>query len=133
MMEVKLGTPKMDALLKDWFQTNRQKTVTTEQFVAFAKQKTGTDFGPFFKEWNEVTAVPSFHADVKLAGSKVKVTLAAVNKVPKGLELPLVLEGDGGKTKTVMVDPTKPFEVDAGFPVKRTKWDPERTVLAFVR
>ena len=133
MMEVKLGTPKMDTLLKDWFQANRQKTVTTDQFVAFAKQKTGTDFGTFFKEWNQVTAVPSFHADVKLAGSKVKVTLAAANKAPKGLELPLVLEGDGGKTKTVMVDPTKPFEVDAGFPVKRTKWDPERTVLAFVR
>ena len=57
----------------------------------------------------------------------------SLNKAPKGLELPLVLEGDGGKTKTVMVDPTKPFEVDAGFPVKRTKWDPERTVLAFVR
>lgn len=133
MMEAKLGTPKMDSLLKDWFQANRQKTVSTEQFVAFAKQKTGTDFGPFFKEWNSLTAVPSFHADVKLAGSKVKVTLAASTRVPKGLELPLVLEGDGGKTKTVMVDPSKPFEVDAGFKVKRTKWDPERTVLAFVR
>ena len=70
---------------------------------------------------------------MKLAGSKVKVPLAASTRVPKGLELPLVLEGDGGKTKTVMVDPSKPFEVDAGFPVKRTKWDPERTVLAFVR
>jgi aminopeptidase N len=133
MMEVKLGTPKMDALLKDWFQANRQKTVSTDQFVAFAKQKTGTDFGPFFKEWNQVTAVPSFHADLKVAGSKVKVTLAAANQVPKGIEVPLVLEGDGGKTKTVMVDPTKPLEVDAGFPIKRTKWDPERTVLAFVR
>ena len=133
MMEAKLGTPKMDSLLKDWFQANRQKTVSTEQFVKFAKAKTGTDFGPFFKEWNSLTAVPSFHADVKLGGSKVKVTLAAANKVPKGIELPLLLEGAGGKKKTVMVDPSKPFEVDAGFPVKSVKWDPERTVLAFVR
>ena len=132
MMEAKLGTPKMDSLLKDWFQANRQKTVSTEQFVAFAKQKTGTDFGPFFKEWNSLTAVPSFHADVKLAGSKVQVKLAAATKGPRGIELPLVLEGDGGRTKTVMVDPSRPFEVDAGFPVRRTKWDPERTVLAFV-
>ena len=133
MMEAKIGTPKMDLLLKDWFQANRQKTVSTEQFVKFAKQKTGTDFGPFFKEWNSLTAVPSFHADVKLAGSKVKVTMVAANKVPRGIELPLVLEGTGGKKKTVMVDPSKPFEVDAGFPVKSIKWDPERTVLAFVR
>ncbi len=133
MMEAKIGTPKMDSLLKDWFQANRQKTVSTEQFVKFAREKTGTDFGPFFKEWNSLTAVPSFHADVKLAGSRVKVTMVAANKVPRGLELPLVLEGDGGKTKTVMVDPSKPFEVDAGFPVKRTRWDPNRTVLAFVR
>jgi aminopeptidase N len=133
MMESKLGTPKMDSLLRDWFQSHRQKTVSTDQFVAFAKTKTGVDFGDFFKAWNSLTAVPSFNADVKLVGSKVEVSLSATTPVPKGLELPLVLEGDGGKTKTVMVDPTKPFAVDAGFPVKRTKWDPERTVLAFVR
>ncbi len=133
MMEAKLGTPKMDSLLKDWFQTNRQKTVSTDQFVKFAKEKTGTDFTQFFKEWNQVTAVPSFHADVKLAGSKVNVTLAATNKVPKGIELPLLLEGANGQKKTVMVDPSKPFSADAGFPVKSVKWDPERTVLAFVR
>lgn len=133
MMESKLGTPKMDSLLRDWFQTHRQKTVSTEQFVTFAKAKTGVDFGDFFKSWNSLTAVPSFNADVKLAGSKVKVSLTASTPVPKGLELPLVLEGDGGKTKTVMVDPSKPLELDAGFVVKRTKWDPERTVLAFVR
>ena len=133
MMEVKLGTPKMDALLKDWFQANRQKTVSTEQFVKFAKKETGVDFGDFFKEWNQVTSVPSFRADVKTTGSKVKGSLTAEAKFPKSLELPLVLEGDGGKTKTVMVDPSKPFELDAGFPVKHFKWDPERTVLAYVR
>jgi len=133
MMESKLGTPKMDALLRDWFQTYRQKTVSTGQFVTFAKAKTGVDFGDFFKAWNSLTAVPSFDADVKLAGSKVKVSLTASTAVPKGLELPLVLEGEGGKTKTVMVDPSKPLELDAGFIVKRTRWDPERTMLAFVR
>ena len=133
MMEVKLGTPKMDSLLKDWFQANRQKTVTTEQFVKFAKEKTGTDFAPFFKEWNSLTAVPSFRADLQTVGSKLKVSLAASTKVPRGLEIPLVLEGDGGKTKTVMVDPAKPLQLDAGFPIKRTRWDPDHTVLAFVQ
>ncbi|MFO0595245.1 MAG: M1 family aminopeptidase [Myxococcaceae bacterium] len=132
MMEVKLGTPKMDQLLKDWFQQNRQKTVSTDQFVAFAKKETGVDFADFFKEWNAVRAVPSFRADLTVAGSKVKVALKASTPVPKGLEVPLRLEGDGGKSKTVMVDPSKPLELDAGFPVKRTKWDPEHTVLAFV-
>lgn len=133
MMEVKIGTPKMDSLLKDWFQANRQKTVTTDQFVKFAKEKTGTDFAPFFKEWNSLTAVPSFRADVQTVGTKLKVSLAASTPVPKGIELPLLVEGDGGKKKLVMVDPSKPLTLDVGFPIKRTKWDPEHTVLAFVQ
>jgi hypothetical protein len=33
----------------------------------------------------------------------------------------------------VGVDPKKGLTVDAGFPVKKFTWDPERTVLAFVR
>ncbi|MBL8909996.1 MAG: hypothetical protein JNM17_04740, partial [Archangium sp.] len=133
MMEAKIGTPKMDSLLKDWFQANRQKTVTTDQFVKFAKEKTGTDFSSFFKEWNSLTAVPSFRADVQTVGPKLKVSLAASTPVPKGLEIPLLVEGDGGKKKTVMVDPSKPLTLDVGFPIKRTKWDPDHTVLAFVQ
>ncbi|MFT3712954.1 MAG: M1 family aminopeptidase [Archangium sp.] len=133
MMEAQLGTPKMDSLLKDWFQANRQKTVTTDQFVKFAKEKTGHDFSTFFKEWNSLTAVPSFRADLQTVGTKVKVELKPSTPVPKGIQIPLVLEGDGGKTKTVMVDPNKPLTLDVGFPIKRSKWDPDHTVLAFVK
>ena len=59
--------------------------------------------------------------------------MKATTPIPVGILLPLRIEGDGGKTKTVMVDPNKPVTVDAGFPVKGWTWDPERTVLAYVR
>ncbi|MHB8874529.1 MAG: M1 family metallopeptidase [Myxococcaceae bacterium] len=131
MMESELGTEKFDVLLKDWYSSHRQQAVSTKDFVKFAKEKTGHDFGPFFKAWNNITAVPSFQANVKLDGTKVAVTLAASTPVPKGIKIPLLLEGAGQK-KTVMVDPTQPLTVDAGFKVSKTTWDPERTVLADV-
>jgi aminopeptidase N len=131
MMEAELGTPKLDALLKKWFQANRQKSVSTEQFVKFAKAETGHDFGPFFKEWNSITAVPRLEATSKVTGSVVEATLEAKNDVPKGLRVPLELSGPGG-AKTVMVEPGKPVRVDAGFAVQSVRWDPDTTVLAYV-
>ncbi len=133
MLEAKLGTEKFDALLKDWFQTHRQQDVSTEDFVRFAKEKTGQDFGAFFKEWNAITQVPSFDGQVSASGHKVTASLATDKPVPSGIELPLKLEGEGGKTKTVLVKPGAPVTIDAGFPVKKWTWDPERTVLADVR
>ena len=132
MMEVELGTAKLDRLLKDWFQTNRQTAVSTEQFVKFALDQTGRDFGPFFKAWNALTAVPSYSADVKLDGTSVAVSLKAKAEGPKGLRIPLVLEGIH-ESKTVMVDPRKPLKLDAGFAVTKVRWDPDRTVLAYVK
>lgn len=133
MMENEVGTPKFDALLKDWYGAKRQSTASTEEWIAFAKAKTGHDFAPFFKAWNNMTAVPSFQSDVRTVGSKVSVKMSASTPVPEGIKIPLRLEGANGEKKTVLVDPTKDFTADAGFPVKKTSWDPERTTLAFVR
>jgi aminopeptidase N len=133
MLEVKLGTPTFDSLLKEWFHEMRQKSVTTDDFVKFAKAKTGQDFGTFFKEWNSLTAVPTFDGAVKPSGTKASVTLSKPAGIPSGIEVPLRLEGEGGKSKTVLVKPGDKLEVDAGFPVKKFSWDPERTVLADVR
>ena len=133
MLEVKLGTPKFDSLLKDWFHEMRQKSVSTDDFVKFAKAKTGQDFGAFFKEWNSITAVPTFDGAVKPSGTKASVTLSKPAGIPSGIEVPLRLEGEGGKSKTVLVKPGDKLEVDAGFAVKKFSWDPERTVLADVR
>ena len=133
MMESELGTGKFDELFKSWYVAKRQTTASTEDWVKFAKEKTGHDFGPFFKSWNALTAVPSYQSDVKLAGSKVAVKLSASTPVPDEIKIPLRLEGADGQSKTVMVDPKKGLTVDAGFPVKKFTWDPERTVLAFVR
>ncbi len=131
MMEVELGTPKLDALLKGWFQTHRQKAVSTEDFVAYAKKKTGHDFAPFFARWNQITAVPKLEGATKVTGSVVEAQLTAKNELPKGLKIPLELSGPGG-TKTVMVEPGAPVRIDAGFPVQSARWDPDTTVLAYV-
>jgi aminopeptidase N len=133
MMEVQLGTPKFDALLRDWYQSHQQQAVSTDEFVAYAKQKTGHDFAPFFATWNKITAVPTFKADLKVNASTVDVSLAAQTAVPDGLKVPLVLADDNGKSKTVLVDPSKPLHVDAGFAVTKYAWDPEHTVLATVK
>ncbi len=131
MMEVELGTSKFDALLRDWYQANRQKAVSTAQFVAFAKKETGHDFGPFFARWNGITAVPRYDARVKLSGTQVEISLDAKAAGPKGLQIPVVLEGIH-ESKTVLVDPTKKLALDVGFQVTKVRWDPERTVLAYV-
>lgn len=133
MLEGKLGTPKLDALLKDWFHQMRQKAVSTDDFVKFAKAKTGEDFGAFFREWNSITAVPRFDGEVKLAGAKATISLDQPRGVPSGIEVPLRLEGEGGRSKTVLVKPGDRLELDAGFPLERFTWDPEVTVLADVR
>ena len=133
MLEVKLGTPQFDSLLKEWFHQMRQKSVTTDDFVRFAKAKTGQDFGAFFKEWNAITAVPKFDGEVKLSGQRASVSLSKPASIPSGIEVPLRLEGEGGKAKTVLVRPGDKVDVDAGFPVRKFTWDPERTVLADVR
>lgn len=132
MLEVKLGTPKFDSLLKDWFHEMRQKAASTDDFVKFAKAKTGQDFGAFFRQWNSITAVPKLDGEVAITGSKATVTLSKPAGLPSGIEVPVVLEGEG-KSKTVLVKPGDRLEVDAGFAVKKFTWDPERTVLADVR
>lgn len=132
MLEVKLGRPAFDALLKDWFHAHRQKAVSTEDFVKFAKAKTGQDFSSFFREWNAITCVPQLDGEVKLSGTKARVTLKAPAGTPD-LEVPLRLEGEGGQAKVVTVKPGQALELDVGFPVQRFTWDPDVTVLADVR
>lgn len=132
MMEVELGTEAFDQLLRGWYQGHRQKAVSTEDFVAFAKKETGHDFAPFFATWNSISAVPAFQADVKVKAGGVDVTLAAENATPRGLKVPLVLEGVDGGSKTVMVTPGRPTHIDVDFPVTKVRWDPDRTVLATV-
>ncbi|MCC6336730.1 MAG: hypothetical protein IT380_22405, partial [Myxococcales bacterium] len=96
MLEVKLGRPAFDALLKDWFHAHRQKAVSTGDFVKFARAKTGQDFTTFFKEWNSITRLPELDGEVKLSGTRATVTLKAPAGTPSGIEVPLRLEGEGG-------------------------------------
>jgi aminopeptidase N len=131
MVEKQLGTEKFDPMLKEWFGTHRQTDVSTKEFVDFVKSRTGTDFTAFFKEWNNITAVPKLDAEVKLTGKTAQVELKG-KRLPGDLAIPLVLEGEGGKTMTVKVKPGDKVKLEADFEVKKVRWDPERTVLADV-
>lgn len=133
MLEAQLGTKVFDSLLRNWFTSHRQKAVSTEDFVRFAKKELGRDLGPFFKAWGNLKEVPTFKADVKLRGKTAQVSLSSKAPVPAGIEIPVRLEGTGGQSKTVKVAPGKTVSLDAGFPIKRVRWDPDRTVLAYVR
>jgi hypothetical protein len=133
MMEVKVGTAKFDAMLAEWYRTNRFQPVSTEQFLEFASKKTGEDLRGFFDAWNGITALPAFDGLVRFEGSKVWASLAARNHIPAGTQIPLVVTGANGVTKTVMVDPSQPLSFDAGFDVVNASWDPEVTVLAEVK
>jgi aminopeptidase N len=132
MVESQLGREKFDPMLKEWFQTHRQTDVSTKEFVDFVKDKTGTDFTRFFKEWNHITALPKLDGEVSLSGKSAKVSLEG-KRLPGDLAIPLVLEGEGGKSKTVMVKPGDKLDLKLDFEVKRSHWDPNRTVLADVR
>lgn len=133
MMEVKLGTGTFDGLLKAWFQDKRGSAVSTEDFIAFAKGHTGEDLSGFFAAWNSISAVPELKGKAKISGTDVKVSLEVLNALPKGTLIPLRLEGGGGASATVMVEPGKAQTFSAAFDVKRVRWDPDMTVLANVR
>ncbi len=110
MMEVELGRPKFDVLLRDWFQSHRQKAVSTDEFVEYAKAHSGHDFAPFFARWGNLKAVPRLAPEVKIHATKVDATLMPKNEVPPGVKIPLELEGIHER-KTVMVEPGKPHVV----------------------
>ena len=132
MIEVELGTATFDVLMRDWYQSHRQTAVSTSDFVKFAQEKTGKDFGPFLEGWNKITAVPSFRPRVEVEEGSVTVALTANAPFPKGMRIPLRLDGKNGETLTVMVDPRKRQSFDVPFKVKGHAWDPDKTVLANV-
>ena len=133
MMEVKVGTAKFDEMLGGWYRENRLKPVTTEAFLDFASARTGEDMHGFFAAWNGITELPKLDGNVAFSGSHVDASLIGRNHLPAGLTVPLTVYGAGGVSKTVMVDPSKPVSFDAGFPVVKTAWDADVTVLADVR
>lgn len=133
MMEVKVGTAKFDEMLGAWYRENRFQAVTTEAFLDFASDRTGEDLHAFFDAWNGITELPRFDGTISFTGSSVVASLDARTDAPAGIAVPLTVEGAGGVTKTVMVDPSRPVSFDAGFDVVKATWDAEVTVLAEVR
>ncbi len=142
MLECRIGTREMDALLRAWFQREHGDAVTTDDFIAYARSERKLELAPFFAAWKKLEAIPTFEDASLVSGSHAELLLkangtnadlltsAAASSGP--LSLPVRLEGAHGETKDVVVQPGKKLSVDAGFPVKSITWDPARTLLCDV-
>lgn len=47
----KLGDATFFAILRAWYEDNRDRNVTTSDFVALAQRMSGRDLRPFFSAW----------------------------------------------------------------------------------
>ena len=132
MMEVDVGTRRFDEMLAAWYRAHRFSAVDTKEFLLFAKCHTACDLDAIFDLWSRIDALPSFHDRSHVEGDRVHIDLRARTAVPRGLLIPLLIEGARGERKALAIDPRDAANVDAGFRVKRLSWDPERRVLADV-
>jgi hypothetical protein len=80
-----------------------------------------------------VEAVPAYRDESSVQGGKLKVHLIAKAPLPAGALLPVVVKGASGETATLWVDPKTRPVLEAPFPIKSFKWDPDKLVLADVR
>jgi aminopeptidase N len=50
-LRVKLGDRTFFRLLRDWYRDNRDRNVTTADFIALAERESGRNLGAFFRAW----------------------------------------------------------------------------------
>ncbi len=135
MLEVELGTPAMDALLKAWFTEKKGKAVTTEDFVGFAKDR-GHDVKGFFAGWQELKKIPAVVDRSKFSGTTATLSLSKKTPLPahprEGFSIPVVVKGMRGESAVFRVTPGAQQKVDVGFAIKSLSWDPQRTLLVDV-
>jgi aminopeptidase N len=132
MIEARIGTAKMDRLLKGWVKAKRGTAVTTRDFMNYAKKKHEVDLEGFFRAWGHLEKVPTFADRSRIRGERATLELQAKGPVPEGIAVPVLVEGPGGKSARFVVAPGAPLEIEAGFRIARLRWDPDRTVLCDV-
>jgi aminopeptidase N len=133
MLEVKLGRAVLDPLVRDWYQAKKGQSVTTNDFIEFARAR-GHELGPFFKEWMKLDHVPTFKDASRIDGKSVTLSLKPKEPTHPSVEVPVVIEGHRGQSKRVLVTPGTPIKLDdVGFNIKKLTWDPDRTVLVDVK
>jgi aminopeptidase N len=50
-LRVKLGDRTFFRLLRDWYRDNRDRNVTTADFIALAERESGRNLRAFFRAW----------------------------------------------------------------------------------
>ena len=132
MLEVKHGRPTIDALIRDWYQAKRGVSVSTEDFLAFAKKEHALELRPFFAEWGRLEQVPTVTDRSRIDGKSVTLSLKPKGEIPS-MQVPVLIEGTRGERLRALVTPGEPLKLDAGFSVRALTWDGDRTVLVDVR
>ena len=132
MLEVRFGRSRFDAWLKAWSKDERHLAVTTDAFLAFMREVSGEDVSAWFTAWSTLRELPTVVDRSRVTGNKAHIHLKSKGRLPPDLALPVVLEGEGGRTFAAHVVPNAPITLDAGFPIRAMRIDPGREVLCDV-
>jgi aminopeptidase N len=111
MLRETLGKEKFDGLLRAFFEQNRGKSVSIDDFERHATKETGTNMRYFFARWVEGTGVPEFTVDYQIIRTRTNKFRArgTVKQNFEGLRMPVEVmlraEGDSqNQITTVRID-----------------------------
>ncbi|HEY0082190.1 MAG TPA: M1 family aminopeptidase [Pyrinomonadaceae bacterium] len=111
MLRETLGKEKFDALLRAFFEQNRGKSVSIDDFERHATKEVGTNMRYFFARWVEGTGVPEFTVDYQIIRTRTNKFRArgTVKQNFEGLRMPVEVmlraEGDSqNQITTVRID-----------------------------
>ncbi len=131
-----MGEDKFHALLKDFPQKNKWKSVNTDDFQKAAEAVMGSDMGYFFIQWIESSNAPEFKLEYTVY--RTQKGFRVMGKISQDLDtfrMPVALriETEGNpETQTVEVMGTSSeFSVDTFGKPKNIVIDPDGKVLRF--
>ena len=139
MAEQRLGRERFDALLGELARDNFGKPISVSQWADFLTSRTAIDFVAFYRTWGTLSGVPSYQVTVTPDGNTLALNVRSLGvRLPKGTTIPVRVEGEGGQTAMLQIDPGVGQFIDGGlaqtvevgFPVRHVVFDPQHTVLA---
>ncbi|HZH91158.1 MAG TPA: M1 family aminopeptidase [Pyrinomonadaceae bacterium] len=111
MLRETIGREKFDSLMRSFFEQNRGKSVSIDDFERLATKEVGTNMRYFFARWVEGTGVPEFTVDYQIIRTRANKFRArgTVKQNFEGLRMPVEVmlraEGDSqNQITTVRID-----------------------------
>lgn len=132
-IEVEVGTDVLDRVVSQWFNANRGKAASIQDFIAFLSQETGRDFSGLLNQLNGLKRVPTYKIDVTKEDSTTTVfkIAPAAEGDPDSIVIPLHVEFKDGTKAIYKLKLGETFTL-TGF-VKKYDWDPQETVFCAIK